>query len=136
MTQSWRIPVNFEMWTQQIEKRLMRQERRAVVTNASQILGPGAGPYAILVNDWNDEVATFNGIYHSEPGAVNGPDDLLSLVGDYYWLGETFGTEDGYGFQRLTRYRLVPNETGSWSQYRRRFYKENDLYGYTTWEVV
>lgn len=136
MTQSWRIPTDFTMWMQQIEKRIMRQERRPSITNATQILGPGAGPYAVLVNDWNDEACTFNGIFYSEPGALNAPDAAFPAQSTRYWMGETFGTEDKYGFQRLTRFRLSPDGPGSWNEYRRRFYPTGDLYAYTAWEIV
>lgn len=140
MSDNYRVEVNFDTAWSNTRKRLMRQERRPSVTGASQILGPGAGPFAILINDWNAEEATFTGIFYSEPGAVNGPDDLLSLAGTYYWMGETFGaeSEDGerYGFQRLTRYRLVGDGGGSWDEYRRRYYPQGDLFAYTTWTAV
>lgn len=145
MTNSWRIPTDFTMWVQQTDKRMMRQERRPAITNATQILGPGAGPFAVLLNDWNEEGATFNGTFYSEPGAVNAPDtegDPPGTASTMYWLGETFGTqnEDGerWGYQRLTRYRLVPDNPlgGSWDEYRRRFYPQGDLTAYSAWEVV
>jgi hypothetical protein len=130
MTQNWRIPVDFEGRWNELVKRVMRLERRPAVTNASQLLGPGAAPYAVLLNDWNDEAATFNGIFYTEPEAANSPDDTM------YWIGETFGIEDGYGFQRVTRFRVVPDAGGDWDQYRRRFYPQGDLYGYSDWEAV
>jgi len=150
MTQSWRIPIDFQMWMQQIEKRMIRQERRPSITNATQILGPGAGPYAVLLNDWNDEAATFNGIFYSEPGAANIPDTTSSpSVPDYdsansttwrWWMGQTFGTEDGYGIQRISRFHVDADADGSlpvgWVEYHRRFFLQNEVYSYTLWEAT
>lgn len=143
MTNSWRIPINFEMWVQQIEKRIMRVERRPAVTHASQILGPGAGPFAILLNDWNEESATFNGIYYSAPDARNTPDDPAG-ASTMHWLGETFGAEDvdGYrwGIQRLTRFHVETDAAGdppvSWEEYHRRFFPDGELVAYTAWELA
>jgi hypothetical protein len=139
MTQSWRIPTGFDDSWNNLMKRVIRLERRPAITNATQILGPGAGPYAVLLNDWNDEVATFNGTFYSEPGAMNAPDaegDPIGTPSTMYWLGETLGTEDKYGFQRLTRFRLDPDGPGSWDEYRRRFYPTGDMYSYSAWEPV
>lgn len=140
MTNSWRISTDFLSWMQQFEKRMMRVERRPAVTTAAQIMGPGAGPYAVLVNDWNAEEATFVGVFSSEPGAVHGPDEDAGLAlpaDDYYWMGETFADDFGYGFQRLTRYRIdPPGDPGDWTPYARRFYLVGDLYAYGAWEAV
>jgi hypothetical protein len=144
MSDSWRIATDFDTAWGHTQKRIMRQERRPAVTNATQILGPGAAPFAVLLNDWNEEAATFVGVFYSEPGAINTPDQQVSLdlpPGDYYWMGETFGMtdEEGYrwGFQHLTRYRLVPDGTlGQWARYVRRFYPQGELISYSDWEEV
>lgn len=150
MTENWRIPTDFEAWMTRTDKRLMRQERRQLVVDAQQILGPGAGPFAVLLNDWNDEGATFNGIFYSEPGALNAPDVPPGDLSNQYWLGETFAVEVSedddeeneeepkrWGFQRLTRYRIEPPGTGDWDVMRRRFYPDTDgVVAYTAWEAV
>lgn len=143
MTDNDRIETDFDTAWGNTQKRIMRQERRASVTHAAQILGPGAGPFAVMLNDWAAEEATFTGVFYSEPGAMNAPDregDPAGSPSAMYWMGETFGVqdEDGvrHGFQRLTRYRVEPDAAGDWDEYRRRFYPDGDLFAYTAWESV
>lgn len=136
MTQDWRIPINFADSFHQQQKRMMRQERRPTVTDATQLLGPGAGPFAVQVEDWNDEAATFVGVFYSEPGAFNQPTGM-----DHYWIGETFGyvNLDGerWGFQRITRIRHPSDAAGvdpvGWNVQVRRFFAQGDLVAYTDW---
>jgi hypothetical protein len=131
-TDNWRIPIDFEDWMRQIEKRLMSEERRPQVNQASDLLGPGSAPRAVLVNDWNSAEATFVGVFYSTPatGTQNSPNDAL------YWLGETFGDPDGYGFQRLTQHRVDPPAGGSWDVYQRRFHPVAGQTQFTAWELV
>lgn len=147
MSDSWRIATDFDTLWGNTQKRLMRQERRPSITSAAQILGPGAGPFAILLSDWNEEAGTFNGIFYSVPGAFNAPPpayDAEDPTTFRWWLGETFGVQDeeGYrwGFQRLTRYyepeQEDPIPVVTWSEYRRRFYPQGELVAYTAWEAV
>lgn len=147
MTQSWRIPIDFSSWMTQIEKRVMRVERRPAITNATQLLGPGAGPYAVLLNDWNDEAGTFNGVFYSEPGAANAPPPTYDEADDTtwrWWIGETFGYQDEddqrWGTQHLTRARVSGDVGGaspvSWTEYRRRFFSQGGLVAYTAWEAA
>jgi hypothetical protein len=148
VTHDWRIPTDAETQWSHTQKRLMRQERRPSVTSASQLLGPGAAPFAVLLNDWNDEAATFNGTYFTEPDAANLPPDSTYDAEDTstwrWWLGETFGYSDGddqrWGFQRLTRVRVAADTSGAppvdWTEYRRRFFTTGDLVAYTAWEAV
>lgn len=132
-TNSWRPVVTSTDWVQQLEKRLLNEERRPQIAAASDLLGPGAGPYAVQIWDWNSDEGAFNGIFFSDPsdGQINSPDDVK------HWLGETFGTDDGNGFQRLTVYRTEPiGGTGDWTVYRRRFYlpPDGEVRVYGPWE--
>jgi hypothetical protein len=144
MTQDWRIPITFEDSWNQSQKRMMRQERRPAVTSASQILGPGAAPFAVQLEDWNEEGATFTGVFYSEPNAANSPDEEGGLPGDYYWMGETFGytNEDGerWGYQRVTRIRVATDTAGAppsgWVEYRRRFFAQGEQVAYTLWDLL
>lgn len=74
---SWRTNITFTDWMRDIEKRILNEERRPSIRSASDLMGPGAGPYAILTVDWNADETTFNGWFYSEPGAQNSPDDSL-----------------------------------------------------------
>lgn len=96
---NWRYVETFDDWMRMIEKRLMHEERRPSVTTASDIMGPGLGPHAVEVRDWNDDVTLFNGIFFSEPGSINSPDDNKA------WIGESQATESGYGLQTVWDYQ-------------------------------
>jgi hypothetical protein len=119
----------------------MHLERRPAVTSATQILGPGAGPFAVLLNDWDEEEGTFTGIYCSEPGSRHAP-DAPAGASTMYWMGETFGCEieedERFGFQRLTRFKVdadvADDPPVSWTVYRRRFFPQGDRFAYTAWE--
>lgn len=147
MTDDWRIPTTFDDSWNNSQKRLMHLERRPSITSAAQILGPGSGPFAVLINDWDEEEATFTGVFCSAPGAMHAPDtegDPPDTPSTMYWIGETFGCEgdDGerYGFQRLTRYHVTADAAGdppvSWAEHRRRFFPQGDRFAYTAWEVT
>lgn len=126
--QSWHPVISMDDWMRQQEKRTLHQERRPHVTQASDLLGPGAGPYAIQIWDWNDDAAAFNGIFFANPddGQVHSPDDSA------FWIGETFGTEDGVGFQRLTE--IFPDGTvGTVRVKRRQFITPAGLRVYSAW---
>lgn len=93
-------PINgFEDWMRNIERRLLNQERRVQITTAADLLGPGVGPNATEVSDWNNDVIDFNGFFFSQPGALNSPDT------DHWWMGYSLADPDGVGFQRITIYR-------------------------------
>lgn len=147
MSDSYRIETDFAIAWGNTQKRMMRQERRPAVTNATQILGPGAAPFAVQINDWNEEEGTFTGVFCSVPGAMNAPDtqgDPAGTPSVMSWIGETFGCEadegDRFGFQRLTRVAVAADAVGdppaSWAVYHRRFFPRGDLFGYTDWELA
>jgi hypothetical protein len=79
----------------QNEKRLAHQERRPMVKQASDILGPGIGPFAVEIENWNVPDATFNGFFWTSPGGTGAPDTT------HYWIGQTTASEDGFGLQRV-----------------------------------
>jgi hypothetical protein len=82
-------PVNVTMndWMRSQEKRVMHEERRPRVTTAADILGPGFGPTATPLLDWNAEEARFNGFFYSEGDATNAPHDDAML-----WMGTVIST--------------------------------------------
>lgn len=91
----WNQPTSAKDYFRDVDKNLDRQERRPVVRRASDLLGPGFGPYAQVVGDWNEDTAAFTGFFYSEPGALNSPDNLL------HWIGQVISTPSGFGVQRL-----------------------------------
>jgi len=88
-------------WMRQMEKRLLREERRPLIRKASDIMGPGLGPFTMQTWNWDAPETSFNGMFFSAPGALNGPDDTM------YWIGETQGTADGAGYQQVTDFDPV-----------------------------
>lgn len=101
----------------EVEKRILHEERRPNIRTASDIMGPGLGPYSVWINDWNADETAFNGMFHTDPGALNTPD------GTRYWMGTSQATSEGYGFQRVTEYR-DGNTTLNWPRltYLRKFF--------------
>lgn len=89
----WGAATTGESYVQDTERRLNELGRRTRLPNAKQILGPGIAPWAVQVFDWNDERTLYNGIWYSEVGALNTPDD------DFRWIGTTYATQDGRGVQ-------------------------------------
>ena len=74
-------------WMRGQEKRVMREERRPRISSASDLLGPGFGPTATELTDWNAEEARFNGFFYSAGDAENVP-----LPGYYWWMGLAIST--------------------------------------------
>jgi hypothetical protein len=114
-----------------LQKRIMHDQRRPAVTSAKDLLGPGFGPYVVEIFDWDQDSATYNGLWYSQPGATNSP------LNDNYWMGMTEGTSNGFGLQWATRYRV---DSGPWSpdMYVRRFYTPVDgvRRSYSNWVAV
>lgn len=89
-----RIVQNAEDWMRQVEKKVLREERRPIIRKASDLMGPTLGPFAVQITDWNGEETHFNGLVFSEPGALNSPDDALT------WLGMVIAAREGHGLQQ------------------------------------
>ena len=113
---SWRTNITFTDWMRDIEKRILNEERRPIIRAASDLMGPGAGPYAIQTVDWNADETTFNGWFYSEPGAQNTPDYSL------YWIGTTEGIADGNGYELVRKYDPVTGIDVTGDSYVRFFY--------------
>lgn len=113
MTQGWNRPVSGGQWMRTQEKRINRQERRPSVNTAQDLLGPGFAPTAQRLLDWNSDEATFNGIFYSEPGAVNSPDDTR------FWIGTVVSQSNEFGIQRVMEFHLT---APSLTEYVRAFY--------------
>jgi hypothetical protein len=99
MTKNWPQVTDGEGWLRNMEKTMIRQERRSQVTEASDLMGPGLGPFAVQVLDWNAEETFFNGFFYSAPGAINSPNGLL------WWMGQVIATPDGHGIQQVWNFR-------------------------------
>lgn len=85
-------------WMRDIERRLVQEERRPSIRSAQQILGPGFGPFATEIVDWNSDEALFTGQFYSLVGSLNSPDPLDA------WIGETHSISSGSGVQVLSAF--------------------------------
>lgn len=111
-------------------KRILHEERRPQIRTAADIMGPSLGPFAIRIDDWNQDEAAFNGIVYTEPGALHSPD------GDAYWMGTTMGTVDGFGIQHVWEYRST-NVGDPIRQFVRRFATPGiALRIYSSWDAL
>jgi len=123
---NWPIVTDADGYLRGQEKRLLRQERRPMVKQASDILGPGIAPYAVQISHWNTDEATFNGVFWTEPGDTGAPDLT------HWWIGQTEASSDGFGIQQVLSFR----ESGTWPPltYRRQFYDPgNGNITYSQW---
>lgn len=66
---------------------------------ASDFLGPGFGPHAILTADWNNEECQFNGMFYCVPGALNSPDPSMA------WIGQVIADPSPSGVQIVQTYK-------------------------------
>lgn len=95
MSDGWGTPVHPGDALRQLQRRVMRQERRSAVRSLDATLGDGMAALAVQIVDWNATDTLLNGFYYSAPGAVNTPDTLLS------WTGQTIAKDDGTGMQQV-----------------------------------
>lgn len=127
---SYRTRITMDDWMREMEKRMLREERRPLIHTAADILGPGIAPYTAEIQDWSGSASQLNGFYFSRPGSINSPDDTE------YWIGQTQGTTDGAGYELVHQFDpITGNITGE--EYIRYFY--TPVGGqpiYTDWTVT
>lgn len=99
--QNWPIVTDASGHFQQTEKRLGMEERRPRINKASDLLGPLAGPSAVLLNDTlNSDKLAFNGLFIVPPGAPESPDPAV------WWIGQSIAQDGIGGVQVLWTFRL------------------------------
>lgn len=123
---NWRTQVDLRDWMGDKEKRLAHLERRRQITSPQDLLGPGFGPTATQVVDWNGDDASFNGTFWSPPGALNSPDLTQS------WIGITATEDNSYGVQTVWVYRNADLS----AVYTRQFSFAVSGRSYTPWLLV
>lgn len=98
MSGTGRARITFGDQLREYERRHLNQERRPAPATAADLLGPGIGPQAVQLSDWNDDSIGFTGFYFSQPGSVNSPDTAKA------WMGISISDPSGTGYQRVTEY--------------------------------
>lgn len=124
---SWTIDVTAADWMRSLEKRMLHEERRPSITSAADLMGPGLAPFAVQIQDWEQDEAAFNGMFWTDLGGLNSPDPGIQ------WMGETVANIDGTGYQHvvdMTTGEVPPDE------YIRTFTSVNGLRVYTDWASV
>lgn len=63
--QGWMVNVDARTYSQHLEKRVSSGERRPVIHNAADLLGPGYAPYVTVTDDFGevDDRALISGFY-------------------------------------------------------------------------
>lgn len=109
-------PTEFSQWMRGVNRRLTTLETRPTATSALDLLGPGIDSTAMLVADWNDDTAFYNGMYYSEIGVLNGPDLI------HRWVGTTTIDSTGSGYQLLVAVPATTDSAGTiaaWTHLRK-----------------
>lgn len=104
-TNNWPQPHEMGDLLGQQDRRLSQEERRPRVTKASDLLGPIAGPQAVLVDNLNSDLAAFDGWVMVPPGAFGSPDTAK------WWIGWIVASPEG-GVQLLSTMKTadLPHE--------------------------
>lgn len=96
--QNWRPQVTAEDFLQQSEKRLQFESRRPRLNRAADLVGPGISAYTRRLDDFDDDLATYDGYFSALADAANGPvaADLTGFVSSDEFFGgiQTFWTVD------------------------------------------
>lgn len=125
----WRITTNGGDYLLHQQKKVALADRRPVIRNAGDLVGPGIGAGAVRIDDYNDLLATFNGYYSSVPGAANAPDWFLDEVDREAFVGQVISDAELGGRQVFTGL-----STGT--QYTRTFNRspvDPEALGWTSW---
>ena len=141
---NWRTEVTAQDYFGHQKKQSEVADRRPVIRKASDLVGPGIGVNTVLVDDFNNTLATFNGYYSSEPGAANAPTVSGSFVG-YTVSDSTLGgvqcvTELSTGDEYRRTFTRAPTDPdtlwwGNWTRYPRIVPSVMSAFSYTTVSV-
>lgn len=123
-SEDWRIEINAQDYFGHQKKKLELADRRPVIRRASDLVGPGIAATAVRVTDYNDLLATYNGYYASDVGALNAPNDTEAFVGAVSADAGLGGVQTLWGFttgdsftRAFTRNPMNPDEIhwGTWT---------------------
>lgn len=111
-----------------LSRSLTSQERRPDIKRPHDLLGPGFGPHATQLLDWNSPTARFSGFWMSTD-AANGP----TPAGKF--MGLSIATPDGHVAQIAIDHQHHPDEPNR--IYVRRIHQHaNQALAFTAWEPV
>lgn len=78
---NWRTGIDAEDYLRQQKKKAAVADRRPLIRKASDLVGPGIASQAIRLTDFNDVLATYNGFFSADTGALNAPPEAGPFVG-------------------------------------------------------
>jgi len=79
--QNWRTETNAGDYFAHQKKQLQVADRRPVIRKASDLVGPGIAATAVRITSFDDTLATFNGFFSADVGAINAPNTTDQFVG-------------------------------------------------------
>lgn len=80
MSQDWRTEITALDYFGHQKKVLQVADRRPVIRQASDLVGPGIDATAVRISDFNDQLATYNGFYAAVTGTLNAPTSVSPFV--------------------------------------------------------
>lgn len=107
MTTNWRTQVGADQFFGDQKKQSAVESRRPVIRKASDLVGPGIGSAAVVIADFNNQLATYNGYFSAEVGALNAPNDTEQFVGFVTQDATMGGVQTFTGLDSGTEYRRI-----------------------------
>lgn len=127
--QGWRTETDALDYFGNQRKQLQVADRRPVIRQASDLVGPAINASAVRITDFNSELATFNGYFSALTTAVNRPEIqsgvTLSFIGTTSMDSELGGVQkfvrlpDGMEFLRTFRRNPSNPNTIYWSAWQK-----------------
>lgn len=108
----WRTETNASDFFNHQKKQGELADRRPVPRKAADIgLGPGMAASAVRITDFNDQLATYNGYYSADLGALNAPNATEKFIGVVTMDSEFGGVQRFIGFESENDYSRVFRRT-------------------------
>lgn len=104
---NWRTEVDAQDYFGHQKKQLQVADRRPVIRKPSDLVGPGIAASAVRITDFNDLLATYDGFFAGETGALNAPTAGQAYVGVVSSDSELGGSQVFYGLTDGDGYRRV-----------------------------
>lgn len=124
--QNWRTEVNAQDFFGNQKKQASLDNRRPVIRKPSDLVGPGIAANAIRLDDFNDHLATYDGFFSADVGALNAPNSTDAFVGTVTSDADLGGVQTFAGLTTQAAYQRVFNRNPS---------DEATIY-WGSWEVI
>lgn len=105
--QNWRTEVNAPDYFGHQKKQAAIENRRPVIRKASDLVGPGINANAVRITDFNDTLATYDGFFAADLGALNPPNNVEAFIGTVSSDAGLGGIQSFTGLTSGTYYQRV-----------------------------